>query len=59
MAVGISPLDVGRMSLAEFLSAGKAYAAMVDPDNAPGQAPPSDGEFDDMLAAARAKGMLD
>lgn len=47
------------MSLAEFLSAGKAYAAMVDPDNAPGQAPPSDGEFDDMLAAARAKGMLD
>jgi hypothetical protein len=45
------------MSLAEFLAAGKAYADMVEPDSA-GKPPPSDDDFDAMLAAAAEKGML-
>lgn len=45
------------MSLGEFIAAGEAYAAIMDP-NGSGKAPPSDEDFDDMLASARAIGFL-
>jgi hypothetical protein len=57
LAIGISPLEIGRMSLGEFLAAGQAYADIMDPNGA-GKPPPSDDDFDDMLASARAIGFL-
>lgn len=46
------------MSLAEFLAAGRAYADMVDPNGGGTKPPPSDEDFDAMLAAASEKGVL-
>ncbi len=40
LAIGISPLDIGRMSLAEFLLPAEAYARITDPGGAPTMAPP-------------------
>lgn len=46
------------MSLGEFLAAGQAYAEIMDPNGAGAKPPPSDDDFDDMLASARACGFL-
>lgn len=46
------------MSLGEFLAAGQAYADIMDPSGA-GKPAPSDEDFDDMLASARAIGFLE
>ncbi|WP_161790354.1 hypothetical protein [Inquilinus limosus] len=46
------------MSLAEFLTAGRAYARIMDPAGAPAAAPPNDDAFDEMLARARQAGFL-
>jgi len=57
-SLGLSPLDIGRMSLAEFLLVGRAYARTVDPAGAPAAASPTDDAFDVMLAMARETGFL-
>ena len=59
LAIGLSPLEIGRMSLAEFLTAGREYARIMDPSGAPAVAPPSDDAFDEMLAKARESGFLE
>jgi hypothetical protein len=46
------------MSLGEFIAAGEAYAAIMDPNGSGSKPPPSDEDFDDMLASARAIGFL-
>jgi hypothetical protein len=47
------------MSLGEFLAAGRAYAELMDPDAAGTKPPPSDDDFDGMLAALRELGIRD